>query len=102
MFICALFLAVICRKFLLRVDIFECFFMLPVRNGYSCVPVALSAGLDIKLNTAVRLIQYGAHGVEITTTNSRNHSNPVTYKGTILAIPIVRQCFVQIDLKCSC
>jgi hypothetical protein len=27
---------------------------LTVRNGYSCVPVALSEGLDIKLNTAVR------------------------------------------------
>ena len=26
---------------------------LTVRNGYSCVPVALSEGLDIKLNTAV-------------------------------------------------
>jgi hypothetical protein len=59
-------------------------FMLPVRNGYSCVPVALSEGLDIKLNTAVRQIRYGPHGVEITTTNSRNHSNAVTYKGRIL------------------
>jgi len=76
--------------------------VLPVRNGYSCVPVALSSGLDIKLNTAVRQIQYGPHGVEITTTNSRNHSNPVTYKGRILAITIVRQFFVQIDVKCSC
>ena len=102
MFIFALFLAVICRKSLLQVDIFQCFFVLPVRNGYSCVPVALSAGLDIKLNTAVRQIQYGPHGVEITTTNSRNHNNPVTYKGRILAIPIVRQCFVQIGLNCSC
>ena len=102
MFKCRIFLAVIYRKSVFQVDIFECFFMLPVRNGYSCVPVALSAGLDIKLNTAVRQIQYGPHGVEITTTNSRNHSNSVTYKGRILAIPIVRQCFVQIDLKCSC
>ena len=31
---------------------------LTVRNGYSCVPVALSDGLDIKLNTAVRQIRY--------------------------------------------
>ena len=29
---------------------------LTVRNGYSCVPVALSEGLDIKLNTAVCMI----------------------------------------------
>ncbi|XP_046399378.1 lysine-specific histone demethylase 1A-like [Ischnura elegans] len=55
-----------------------------VRNGYSCVPVALSEGLDIKLNTAVRQIRYGTHGVEILTSNSRNHSNPVTYKGDVV------------------
>jgi hypothetical protein len=30
---------------------------LTVRNGYSCVPVALSEGLDIKLNTAVQQIR---------------------------------------------
>ena len=27
-----------------------------VRNGYSCVPVALSDGLDVKFNTAVRKV----------------------------------------------
>ncbi|XP_071451307.1 lysine-specific histone demethylase 1A-like [Hetaerina americana] len=54
------------------------------RNGYSCVPVALSEGLDIKLNTAVRQIRYGPHGVEILTSNSRNHSNPITYKGDVV------------------
>ncbi|KAJ9578341.1 hypothetical protein L9F63_005433 [Diploptera punctata] len=58
--------------------------MFSVRNGYSCVPVALSEGLDIKLNTGVRLIRYGPHGVEIMTTNSRNHANPVTYKGDVV------------------
>jgi lysine-specific histone demethylase 1 len=31
---------------------------LTVRNGYSCVPVALSEGLDIKLNTATRQIRF--------------------------------------------
>ena len=30
---------------------------LTVRNGYSCVPVALSEGLDIKLNTMVQQIR---------------------------------------------
>ncbi|GLH00618.1 Possible lysine-specific histone demethylase 1 [Gryllus bimaculatus] len=54
-----------------------------VRNGYSCVPVALSEGLDIKLNTAVRQVRYGPHGVEIVATNSRNHNNQVTYKGDV-------------------
>merc|ERR1719273_1813299 len=53
---------------------------LTVRNGYSCVPVALSEGLDIKLNTAVRQIRYTQNGVEVTTSNARNNTNPVTYK----------------------
>lgn len=35
---------------------------LTVRNGYSCVPVALAEGLDIKLNTAVRQVRYTASG----------------------------------------
>jgi len=33
-----------------------------VRNGYSCVPMALSDGLDIKLNSAVRQIKYSNTG----------------------------------------
>uniref|UniRef100_A0AAZ1WYA2 Lysine-specific histone demethylase 1A n=1 Tax=Oreochromis aureus TaxID=47969 RepID=A0AAZ1WYA2_OREAU len=37
-------------------------FHLTVRNGYSCVPVALAEGLDIKLNTAVRQVRYTASG----------------------------------------
>ncbi|KAK3923068.1 Lysine-specific histone demethylase 1A [Frankliniella fusca] len=57
-----------------------CSALLAVRNGYSCVPVALSEGLDIKLNTAVRHIRYNANGVEVVTSNSRNHSNAVSYK----------------------
>jgi len=53
---------------------------LTVRNGYSCVPVALSEALDIKLNTAVRQIRYTKEGCEVTTSNARNSTNPVTYK----------------------
>ncbi|XP_066993714.2 lysine-specific histone demethylase 1A [Anabrus simplex] len=63
---------------------YSMFLFVPVRNGYSCVPVALSEGLDIKLNTAVRQIRYGPHGVEIITTNSRNHGNAITYKGDVV------------------
>lgn len=59
------------------------FCLISVRNGYSCVPVALSEGLDIKLNTAVRQIRYNSKGVELLTSNARNHANPVTYKGQI-------------------
>ena len=33
-----------------------------VRNGYSCVPVALSEGLDIRLNTAVKQVRYSPTG----------------------------------------
>uniref|UniRef100_T1JI28 Lysine-specific histone demethylase n=1 Tax=Strigamia maritima TaxID=126957 RepID=T1JI28_STRMM len=54
---------------------------LTVRNGYSCVPVALAEGLDIKLNTAVRQIKYGTSGVEILATNSRTNTNAVIHKG---------------------
>lgn len=54
---------------------------LTVRNGYSCVPVALSEGLDIKLNTAVRQIRYGPKGIAVLTSNARNNGNPITYKG---------------------
>ena len=51
---------------------------LTVRNGYSCVPVALADGLDIKLNTAVRQIRYTQNGCEVSTSNARNHTNPGT------------------------
>ncbi|XP_053381174.1 lysine-specific histone demethylase 1A-like [Mercenaria mercenaria] len=54
---------------------------LTVRNGYSCVPVALSEGLDIKLNTAVRQIRCTTTGVEILTSNAKNNSNQQTLKG---------------------
>lgn len=36
-----------------------------VRNGYSCVPIALSEGLNIKLATAVKQIKYNDKGVEV-------------------------------------
>ncbi|XP_054167068.1 lysine-specific histone demethylase 1A-like [Oppia nitens] len=63
---------------------------LTVLNGYSCVPVALAEGLDIKLNTAVRAIRITPTGAEVTTYNPRlsntssntSLSNPLmTYKG---------------------
>ncbi|XP_018916026.1 lysine-specific histone demethylase 1A isoform X2 [Bemisia tabaci] len=57
---------------------------LTVRNGYSCVPVSLTEGLDIKLNTAARQIRYGPTGVEVVTSNARNQTNPATYKGDIV------------------
>ncbi|KAA8582083.1 hypothetical protein FQN60_008823, partial [Etheostoma spectabile] len=48
---------------------------LTVRNGYSCVPVALAEGLDIKLNTAVRQVRYTASAV-----NTRSTTQTFIYK----------------------
>lgn len=55
--------------------------MFAVRNGYSCVPVALAEGLDIKLSTAVKQITYGPNGVEVSTSNPRSNASGITYKG---------------------
>lgn len=60
----------------------------PVRNGYSCVPVALSEGLDIMLNTAVKQIRYTNRGVEVVAANSRTNGNQITYKGLIFILLI--------------
>jgi len=72
---------------------------LTVRNGYSCVPVALSGGLDIKLNTAVRQVRYSQTGCEVTTSNARNHTNPVTYKADAvlctLPLGVLKQAIAQ-------
>lgn len=38
------------------------FLELKVRNGYSCLPIALSEGLNIKLSTAVKKIKYTEKG----------------------------------------
>ncbi|CAB4063611.1 Lysine-specific histone demethylase 1A,Lysine-specific histone demethylase 1 homolog 2,Lysine-specific histone demethylase 1 homolog 1,Protein FLOWERING LOCUS D,Lysine-specific histone demethylase 1 homolog 3,Possible lysine-specific histone demethylase 1 [Lepeophtheirus salmonis] len=70
-----------------------------VRNGYSCVPVALSEGLDVKLNTAVRQIRYGQNGVEISASNARNHTNPVVFKADAvlctLPLGVLKQAIAQ-------
>lgn len=55
-----------------------------VRNGYSCVPVALSEGLDIRLGTAVTDIQYGGPGVTVKAVNPRNQSQPQVFKGKLV------------------
>jgi len=69
---------------------------LTVRNGYSCVPVALSEGLDIKLNTAVRQIKHSNKGVEVVTSNARNNSNSMTFKADAvlctLPLGVLKQC----------
>lgn len=53
---------------------------LTVRNGYSCVPVALAEGLDIRLNTAVKQIRHGSTGVEVLAANTRSSGGLISFK----------------------
>lgn len=55
-----------------------------VRNGYSCVPIALSEGLDIRVNTAVKTIKYFSDGVEVTAENLKTNNSTVTYKADLV------------------
>lgn len=55
-----------------------------VKNGYSCVPIALTEGLDIRVNTAVKNIKYFAGGVEVTAENLKTNNTSVTYKADLV------------------
>jgi lysine-specific histone demethylase 1 len=55
-----------------------------VLNGYSCVPIALSRDLDIRLNTAVKKIKYWDGGVEITAENLKTNQSQVIHKADIV------------------
>ncbi|CAL7943230.1 unnamed protein product [Xylocopa violacea] len=62
---------------------------LTVRNGYSCVPVALSKDLDIRLNTAARAVRYGVNGVEVWAAPSRSpHTNHTVYKADAVLVTL--------------
>lgn len=54
-----------------------------VKNGYSCVPISMSEGLDIRVNTAVKHIKYSPGGVEVTAENLKTNSS-VTYKADMV------------------
>lgn len=57
-----------------------------VRNGYSGLPVALSEGLDIRLNQAVRQVRYNsAENVEVSVYNPRNAGQTSTIKGWFIS-----------------
>ncbi|CAL4066218.1 unnamed protein product, partial [Meganyctiphanes norvegica] len=79
---------------------------LSIRNGYSCVPVGLSEGLDIRLNTAVRKISYTHTGVEVNVSNARNYSNPATIKGDAvlctLPLGVLKQSVTGQSMPNSC
>lgn len=55
-----------------------------VQNGYSCVPIALTDGLDIRVNTAVKKIKYFEGGVEVTAENLKTNNATVTYKADLV------------------
>ncbi|KAH0558224.1 Lysine-specific histone demethylase 1A [Cotesia glomerata] len=60
-----------------------------MRNGYSCVPVALSEGLDIRLNTAVRIVRYNENGVEVWAAPSRSpHTNVTVHKADAVLVTL--------------
>ncbi|XP_001353306.3 possible lysine-specific histone demethylase 1-like [Drosophila pseudoobscura] len=54
-----------------------------VRNGYSCVPVALTENLDIRVNSAVKEIKYGPNGIEIVAENMKTSNSVMTYKADL-------------------
>ncbi|XP_022649589.1 lysine-specific histone demethylase 1A-like isoform X1 [Varroa jacobsoni] len=53
---------------------------LTVRNGYSCVPMALAEGLDIKRSHTVRQIEISPTGVVVTTATPKGNTNLQTFK----------------------
>lgn len=55
-----------------------------VKSGYSCVPIALTEGLDIRVNTAVKTINYFPGGVEVTAENLKSNNSQVTYKADLV------------------
>ena len=60
-----------------------------MRNGYSCVPVTLSEGLDIRLNTAVRAVRYSTTGVEVYTASAKNTNlNAPVYKADAVLVTL--------------
>lgn len=65
----------------LAITNFKYFFLFAVKNGYSCVPIALTEGLDIRVNTAVNKIKYFKGGVEVTAENLKTNDSSMTYKG---------------------
>ncbi|XP_037031800.1 possible lysine-specific histone demethylase 1 [Bradysia coprophila] len=55
-----------------------------VKNGYSCLPIALTSGLDIRVNTAVKNIKYHSNGVEVTTENLKKNNATTVMKADLV------------------
>ncbi|XP_058118731.1 possible lysine-specific histone demethylase 1 [Anopheles ziemanni] len=54
-----------------------------VKNGYSCVPIALTENLDVRVNTAVTCIRYRPGGVEVTA-DLKSNSSSACYKADLV------------------
>ncbi|XP_065577951.1 lysine-specific histone demethylase 1A-like [Artemia franciscana] len=61
---------------------------LTVRNGYSCVPIALSEGLDIRLSNPVNIIKYDCDGVEVTYTTKNNMRGVLRGDAVLCTLPL--------------
>lgn len=55
-----------------------------VKNGYSCVPIALTEALDIRVNTAVKRVRYFDGGVEVCTEHLKTNQSSVTYTADLV------------------
>lgn len=55
-----------------------------VRNGYSCLPIALTEGLDIRVNTAVKKIKYYPGGAQVVAENLKTNDVSITYKADLV------------------
>ncbi|KAJ6649391.1 Suppressor of variegation 3-3 [Pseudolycoriella hygida] len=55
-----------------------------VKNGYSCLPIALTNGLDISVNTVVKAIKYHSNGVEVTTENLKKNNASTVMKADLV------------------
>lgn len=55
-----------------------------VKNGYSCLPIALTEGLDIRVNTAVKKIKYYPGGAQVIAENLKTNDQSVTYKADLV------------------
>lgn len=55
-----------------------------VKNGYSCVPMALTQDLDIRVNNAVKTIRYFSGGVEVIAENLKANNSAITYHADLV------------------
>ncbi|XP_063708331.1 possible lysine-specific histone demethylase 1 [Culicoides brevitarsis] len=55
-----------------------------VKNGYSCLPIALTEGLDIRVNTAVKKIKYSPGKAQVIAEDFKTNNQSVTYNADLV------------------